>query len=116
MAIRRGPGGAGLVLAFLAVWGGAPARAAAADVLVQGESLVRPAGATIVSNSSASGGKALFLTTTGTATGQVSTAATTGRVVLRAYGVQCSGPPRAVIKVDGRTVLVTFVPATSWTD
>ncbi|MFL5955956.1 MAG: endo-1,4-beta-xylanase, partial [Solirubrobacterales bacterium] len=115
MAIRRGPGGAGLVLAFLAVWGGAPAHAAA-DVVVQGESLVKPAGATAVSNSAASGGRALFLTTTGTATGQVSTAATTGRVVLRAYGVQCSGPPRAVIKVDGRTVLVTFVPATSWTD
>ena len=50
------------------------------------------------------------------------TASTTGttpyatRLVLRAKGRQCLGGPRAVVKVDGETVLVADVTATAWTD
>ena len=89
---------------------------AAADVTVQAESMSRPTGTSVFYASTASAGKALLLSSTATATKQITTTSSTGRITARAYGNQCAGPPRMTVKVDGRDALVSFVPATGWRD
>src|SRR5690349_43851 len=91
----------------------APARAATSAV--PAESLAIAAGAgTTYADAAADGGSAALLWSDGGAAGTVTTRAAR-RISVRARGDQCDGAPRMVVSVDGRTVLDTTVPATTWT-
>jgi endoglucanase len=93
-----------------------PAAAHAATTTVEAESMALPSSSGMTfADSTASGGRALLIWSTGTATAKVTTTAGR-RLVLRARGDQCSGAPRMVVALDGTTVLDALVPATSWTD
>ncbi len=69
----------------------------------------------VVSDVSASAGKALRLSQSTAAAASVTTTTTTSTLALRARGAQCKGAPRAVIAVDGKPLLEATVSATSWT-
>jgi endoglucanase len=90
--------------------------ATAAPVTQEAESLSLPSGTgQIVADSSASGGHALKIWSTATASGIVTSRATR-RITVRARGEQCAGAPRMIVAVDGRVALDTSVGSTSWTD
>ena len=90
--------------------------ASAAPVTQEAESLSLPAGTgMVVSDAAASGGHALKIWSTASATGSVTSRATK-RITVRARGEQCYGAPRMVVSVDGRVALDTKVGSTSWSD
>jgi endoglucanase len=92
------------------------APALAAPVSLEAETLTQPSGSgQIVSDAGASGGRALEIWSTATASGTVTSRATR-RITVRARGQLCDGAPRMVVAVDGRTALDVQVGATSWTD
>lgn len=82
----------------------------------EAETLTQPTGASIVSDASASGGKAILMTINGTANGTVSLSTAATQVSVKAKGTQCSGAPQIVIKVDGTTIQTASVSSSSWTD
>ncbi|QYL14545.1 carbohydrate-binding domain-containing protein [Mycolicibacterium pallens] len=86
-------------------------------VVIEGESLtVSPAKAgSIYSDATASGRKALLLSTNSTATKTLSLPSATG-LVIRARGDQYNGAPIMTVSVDAVVVATTQVSATSWTD
>jgi len=85
------------------------APAAAAPVTVEGETLSLPAG----TGQAVPGALKIWSTATANA---VVTSRATRRIAVRARGEQCSGAPRMIVSVDGRTALDVSVKATSWTD
>ena len=90
--------------------------ALAAPVTAEAEAMSLPSGSgMVVSDSAASGGRALEIWSTATATGSVTSRATR-RIAVRARGEQCQGAPRMTVAVDGRTALDVQVSATTWTD
>ena len=66
-------------------------------------------------NATASGGKTMTLFGDGAITKAVTTDRAT-RLVVRASGDQCEGPPSMQVDVDGNRVLTTSVVATTLTD
>lgn len=84
--------------------------------IVEAESFTLPPGAGVVSDSSASGGRAIRLNSNGTATIQGPLNSASDRIVVRARGVLCNGAPRMVITMDGVQILNASVSSTSWTD
>jgi hypothetical protein len=108
-----------LVVILVALCCGAfPATSAAAATVatVQAEQMQLPAGASIVSDRSASGGKAVQLTAVGsslTSTLTLPSAATGVRVVAR--GTRCQqGWPAMRVTLDGTTLATTTVASRSW--
>lgn len=95
----------------------AAAVAAPSNVIVEGEALVvNPARAgSKVNDNTASGKKALKLSTNATATATVTLPEFTS-VVIRAKGDQYNGAPIMTVSVDGKLVSTTQVSATAWTD
>ncbi|TXI49917.1 MAG: hypothetical protein E6Q57_07250 [Mycobacterium sp.] len=91
--------------------------AAVPNLVIQAESMaVAPAKAgSIYSDSTASGGKALVLTSNGTASTTVTVPDSTG-LVIRAKGDQYKGAPSMTVSVDGKAVSTIAVSATTWTD
>ena len=71
------------------------------------------AGATF-SDATASGGRALLIWSSGTATAQLSSNGLQ-QVWVKARGDQCAGAPHMVVTLDGKTVINQDVPATTWT-
>jgi hypothetical protein len=69
-----------------------------AQTTVEGESMTLPSGGSVVSDSSASGGKAALLTSNGTAKANYRGSVSTISFTLR--GSQCGGAPRAVLYLD----------------
>jgi hypothetical protein len=59
-----------------------------------------PAGASIISDTSASGGQAAKFTAAGAATGSFSTQTTAVVLKVNAKSIQCNGAPQMVIKID----------------
>ena len=93
--------------------------AAANTVLatVEAETMILSTGASVVTDTAASGGNAIKLAgSNGTATGQFSLTLPATSLIVRAKGVQCKGAPQMVVKVDGVQVLVSSVSATSWSE
>ena len=105
-----------LLAAALAATAACPSIAAAAPVTTEAESLTLggSVGATFA-DTSASGGRALKLWSTGGGSGTVTSRATR-RISVRARGESCDGAPRMAVRVDGKTVLETSVGATGWTE
>jgi len=83
------------------------ARSLAASTLVtaEAESFSLPPGASIVSDSTASGGKAITLTTNGTATGSIATTLPADTIMMTAKGVACKGSPAVQLWFDGSQIL-----------
>jgi endoglucanase len=90
--------------------------ATAAPVGLEAESLALPSGAgQVQADPSASGGRALKIWSTATASGTVTSRATR-RIAVRARGELCDGAPRMIVSVDGSVALDVQVGSTSWTD
>jgi endoglucanase len=90
--------------------------ATAASVSQEAETLSLPSGTgQVVADSSASGGRALKIWSTATASGSVTSRATR-RISVRARGEQCDGAPRMIVAVDGRTAVDAKVGSTGWSD
>ena len=90
--------------------------AAASTVRVEAESMSLKSGAGAVNNdSNASGGRFLMIWANGTATSTVTLPAASSTLTLRVRGDQYLGAPRMQVSVDGKLVLDTTVPQTSWT-
>ncbi len=87
------------------------------DVTIEAESMkVTPAKAgSIFRDSSASGRKALLLSTNSTASQTLSLPASTS-LVIRARGDQYNGAPNMTVSIDGNVVSTTQVSSKSWTD
>ena len=87
------------------------------NVVIEAESMtVSPSRAgTSYSDSTASGKKALVLTSNGTASTTVTLPEATG-LVIRAKGDQYKGAPSLTVSVDGKAVSTIAVSATGWTD
>jgi hypothetical protein len=83
---------------------------------VEGETMTIAAGTSVISDTTASGSKALKYAANATSSGQFSLAQDSTSFTVRAKGSQCSGSPQMVVKVDGNQVQTSSVSSTSWTD
>jgi len=82
---------------------------------LEAEQMSLPVGASIINDSVASSGKAVSLSTNGTAVGSVDFATGTNSFTVKARGDQCSGSPAMNILADGATIASgTAVSNTSW--
>lgn len=83
---------------------------------VQAENMSLPAGATVISDTSANGGKAVKLTQNGTASTLLSLPSTANSVTVVAKGSKCQGTwPKVSIKVDNNAILSgATVSSNSW--
>jgi GH35 family endo-1,4-beta-xylanase len=79
---------------------------------VEAESM---AGGQTILDATASGGRALALFSNGTATAEFATP-TANRVVVRARGSQCDGPPQMLVTLDGTLVRTAPVSFTVWNE
>lgn len=79
---------------------------------VEAESMT---GGQAILDATASGGRALALFWNGTATAEFATP-TANRVVVRARGSQCDGPPQMVVTLDGSLVRTAPVSFTVWNE
>lgn len=70
----------------------------------------------IVTDSAASGGKAVKLSNSNAITGTLSATDTINSLVLKARGDQCFGSPAITVSVDGKNVLTANLSSTSWTN
>src|SRR3954463_16391503 len=70
----------------------------------------------LVSDTAASGGKALHYGPNGSAAKTVTTAGKSTAITIRARGAQCVGAPNAKVSIDGAVVGTFAVSATGWTD
>lgn len=83
---------------------------------IEAESMTLPQGGSIVTDSTASGGRGALLSTTGSASAPASFASTAVKLVVRAKGSYCSGFPQMSVNVDGVPVLGSAVSASTWTE
>ena len=91
--------------------------AATTPVLVEGETfrLSPVRSGSVFSDKNASGGRALLMSTNGTASTTITTPAFSS-LVIRARGDQYKGAPTMTVAVDGTVVSTVAVSATGWTD
>jgi hypothetical protein len=80
---------------------------------LEAEQMMLPAGGSIINDAAASGGKAVDLSTTGTATGTVNFASAINSITVSARGVSCQGSPQMTVKLDGTTLMTKSVSG-SW--
>jgi hypothetical protein len=82
---------------------------------LQAEQMSLPAGASVITDASASGGKAMQLLSNGTASGTVSLPSASDSLVVMARGDQCQGSPLMSMSLDGKAVLSNVVVgSTGW--
>jgi beta-glucanase (GH16 family) len=91
--------------------------ALAANTSFEAESMtVSPAGAGgSVTDTTASGGSALALTSNGTASAAVTLPLSSG-LIIRAKASLCSGGPNMTVSIDGTAITTVFVNSTTWSD
>ncbi len=85
---------------------------------IEAETMTIPAGASVVSDSTASSSNGILMTANATATSSapLSFSAVANQITVRAKGVQCNGAPQIIVKVDNVPVLTTSVSSSGWTD
>ena len=76
--------------------------------------MILPAGASVINDANASGGKAVDLSTNGTATGSVNFASAVSSLTVMARAKACQGSPQMVVKLDGASLVSTAVSSSSW--
>jgi len=82
---------------------------------LEAEQLLLPAGGSVITDTGASGGKAVDLTANGTATGSVNFPSAVTSVSVSARGAACQGSPQMTVKLDGTSLMTTTVGSSSWT-
>lgn len=82
---------------------------------LESEQMLLPAGGSVITDSNASGGKAVDLSTNGAATGSVNFATAMTSLTITARGNQCQGAPQMVVTLDGAGLINTSVSSTGWT-
>ena len=104
-----------LALLALALQAGS---ANAASLAVEGESLAASPtnDGTVLSDSTASGGRVRELWSNGSMNGSVTLASSADTLTVRARGSQCGGAPHMTAEVDGKQVLSVDVPPTTLTN
>jgi hypothetical protein len=106
------------ILVFAAIGGYLLYRTFAAGPLVaslEAEQMVLPGGASIITDTTASAGKATQLLSNGTTTGSVNFPSSVTSLTINAKGSQCQGSPTMTVAVDGANLLTnTAVPSTAW--
>ncbi|MBX4197192.1 hypothetical protein KW801_01390 [Candidatus Saccharibacteria bacterium] len=94
-------------------------RSFAASPLVaslEAEQMILPTGGSVVTDTGASAGKAILLSTNGTATGSVNFPSQVTSLTVVAKGSQCQGAPTMSVSLDGASLLSgTAVSTTTWT-
>ena len=83
---------------------------------IEAESATTSGTTYISSDSAASGGKAVMLSTTGSRVTYVGATSKLTGITVRAKGTQCFGSPTMRVYVDGTAVFTTNVDAVEWTD
>src|SRR4051794_11197418 len=111
MAFRQPFARAVLVLALVLGFGAATARAATL-LSVEAESMTTSG--KVRSDSKASGGRAVLLSTNGSLSATVTLGSAASSVVVTVRGDQCQGAPVATLKVDGADVQSVPVTSTAW--
>jgi hypothetical protein len=82
---------------------------------LEAEQMLLPAGGSVITDTNASGGKAIDLSSTGTATGSVNFASAINSVTIMARAKTCQGSPQMTVKLDGASLITTTVSGSSWT-
>jgi hypothetical protein len=82
---------------------------------VEAERMSLPAGASVINDTSASGGQAVQMTADGNATSLISLPSPGTSFTIMARAQQCSGSPSVSVSVDGKSLLSTAVSSSSWT-
>jgi hypothetical protein len=83
---------------------------------MEAEQMSLPAGASIITDTSASAGKAIQLKSNGAATGSVNFPSSVTSLSIIARGAQCQGAPTMNISLDGTAILTAVaISSTSWT-
>ncbi len=82
---------------------------------LEAEQMLLPAGGSVITDASASGGKAVDLSSNGSATGSVNFASAVTSLTILARGAQCQGSPQMVVTLDGSSLINTSISSTSWT-
>jgi hypothetical protein len=82
---------------------------------LEGEQMTLPAGASLITDASASGGQALLLAKNGSATGSFNLPSAATSLTVNAKAVTCQGSPTMTVSVDGRVILNNIaVGSSSW--
>jgi hypothetical protein len=82
---------------------------------LQAEQMSLPAAGSVITDSLASGGKAIVLASNGSATGSVSLPSNSDSLSITARGSQCQGAPLMSVSIDGNSVLASVaVSNSSW--
>lgn len=81
---------------------------------LEAEQMSLPAGGNVIKDKRASGGRAITLSTNGTASGTVNFGTDVTSVSVTAKGAQCQGAPQMVVSIDGTNVIDTPVGSTNW--
>ena len=82
---------------------------------MEGEQMVLPAGASTITDTTASGGKAAMLPSNGSATGSINFPSSVNSITFMAKGGQCQGAPSMSVGLDGVNLMSVAVSSTSWT-
>jgi hypothetical protein len=80
---------------------------------LQAEQMVLPAGGSVITDTAASGGKAIALLSNGSATGSVSLPSSADSLTITARGSQCQGAPLMSVSIDGVSVLSSLAVSSS---
>ena len=102
-----------LAASLLGITGcGAPTAPAYESVRLEAE---RIAGTRVVADAAASAGSSIGVFSNATVSASTTAPVLSNWFEVRARGDQCSGAPVMAVRVDGRSVSTTAVPATTWT-
>ena len=82
---------------------------------VEAEAFVVPSTAAVVTDSTASLGKAIILQTNNSALTRSSITPSASTIQVRAAGIPCSGAPKIQLRLDGVNLKTISVTATTWT-
>ncbi|MBX4197209.1 hypothetical protein KW801_01475, partial [Candidatus Saccharibacteria bacterium] len=82
---------------------------------LEAEQMILPVSGSVVTDTSASSGKAVFISTNGTATGSLNLPSNVTSLTVVAKGVQCSGAPTMTMAIDGSNTMTNMaVSSTAW--
>ena len=82
---------------------------------MEAEQMILPAGASAITDSTASAGKAILLSSNGTTTGTVNFPSSVSSLTLIARGTQCSGAPTVNVLLDNSQIMTAIpVSTTTW--
>jgi hypothetical protein len=82
---------------------------------LEAEQMILPAGGSVINDLNASGGKAVDLAGSGTATGSVNFPSAVNSLTVMARGGACQGSPQMQVALDGTNLINVAVSSGAWT-